>query len=619
MKDVILSSSSPVSVFQLIGNSTGLLKLQIAENYCSSSDEEAPGPNSGPPSGPDRRQGRDAAVRRGFEASLAREALSDDEELHGRRRREHLLLLGGPPGHARGNSADSTLTEGSAARPMQTQMQMQMQMQMQTQMPRPPPPPRLSRPKRPSPRKKAFPSHPQAKKASSPPSRPPPANKSRQVNLSGTEELHLTERDINSFLHPTLDELRKSIKLHNIKRGQVDVAGAVFRAVVGYLGTIEMPKNEKKKEEAQDALALLGGHGGGASASSSLLNIRNCIRRLRVEKKVHTTVLMCIFEDRVTLINHHGLKLAEYPAEEIAFCGMCTDDKRFFGLVTSRIVGREEEEEEEDADADDAMRGGGDEDEDDEDVGEAAGESSSCHVFMTETVSDPAERRRRAMAFHFDSGAGEEAEEDGEGDDGQEFPSDADPIIRVVMSVFGSGGAAGEAARGGVAAAAAAAASAAAASAAEAQVGGLSPAAASQRSVSSNGDSGIGYRVEDQHRLPQQQQQQQQQLPQQQAQRDAADPGQQRLDQLDEEEEEEEEEEEMSIGAASSSAGGGMRSQQVSSMEASPAKSEQGRCGRKRGEGGPSFIIPASINEFVRRRRRRRRGRGRRRGRCRQI
>ncbi len=289
--------------------------------------------------------------------------MSDDED-YARRNRQHKLLPA--PFHARGNSADSTLTEGSHLVPME-------------------PPPRPVRPKRPSPKKKNF--------ASSSPAKLP-AIKSRQVVLGGTEELHLTERDINSFLHPTLDELRKSIKQHNMKKGRVDVGGATYRAIVGYLGTIEMPKQKETTNTDSDG------------TSSSLLNIRNCIRRLRVEKKVHTTVLMCIFRERVTLMNHNGLKLADYPAEEIAFCGMCTDDKRFFGLVTARKTNKDEESE------------------DDE-----VGESSSCHVFMTEAACDLEERDRRAKAFQFDNDEGIEHE--------HEFPDNADPIIRVVMDVFG--------------------------------------------------------------------------------------------------------------------------------------------------------------------------------------
>merc|ERR1719474_2481281 len=72
-------------------------------------------------------------------------------------------------------------------------------------------------------------------------------------------------------------------------------------------------------------------------ASSGLQEIRNCIRRLRVEKKVHTLVLFCIFPSQVVLINHHGLKLAVFAAENIKFCGVYPDDRRFFGLVTSHV------------------------------------------------------------------------------------------------------------------------------------------------------------------------------------------------------------------------------------------------------------------------------------------
>ena len=74
--------------------------------------------------------------------------------------------------------------------------------------------------------------------------------------MSGTEELHLTERDISSFLHPTLDELRKSIKQHNIRRGRVDVGGAVMRAVVGYLGTIEMPEKTPRYQYVNSTIAI---------------------------------------------------------------------------------------------------------------------------------------------------------------------------------------------------------------------------------------------------------------------------------------------------------------------------------------------------------------------------
>ena len=114
-----------------------------------------------------------------------------------------------------------------------------------------------------------------------------------------------------------MKELRKSIKLQNTAKHEAEVTSAILKSVVGYLGTIEMPPKD---------------------GVTGLTAIRNCIRRLRVEKKVHTMVLMCILPDKIALINHHGFKLAEYPSDRVTFCGMYMDDKRFFGLVTSQQV-----------------------------------------------------------------------------------------------------------------------------------------------------------------------------------------------------------------------------------------------------------------------------------------
>ena len=67
----------------------------------------------------------------------------------------------------------------------------------------------------------------------------------------------------------------------------------------------------------------------------SLQAIRSCIRRLRVEKKVHTMVLMGIFVERIVLINHHGVKLAEYPASQVSFCGKSNDNKQVITVAHS--------------------------------------------------------------------------------------------------------------------------------------------------------------------------------------------------------------------------------------------------------------------------------------------
>ena len=45
-------------------------------------------------------------------------------------------------------------------------------------------------------------------------------------------------------------------------------------------------------------------------------------------------VLLCLGEDKISLINARCAKLADYPASLVALCGTCADDKRFFGLVT---------------------------------------------------------------------------------------------------------------------------------------------------------------------------------------------------------------------------------------------------------------------------------------------
>lgn len=71
----------------------------------------------------------------------------------------------------------------------------------------------------------------------------------QKLELNGGQELVMTEQDIRSFLHPTLDELRKSIKLQN-RNTAYDVSGAVYKAVVGYLGTIEMPKENQVRHNS---------------------------------------------------------------------------------------------------------------------------------------------------------------------------------------------------------------------------------------------------------------------------------------------------------------------------------------------------------------------------------
>ena len=87
-----------------------------------------------------------------------------------------------------------------------------------------------------------------------------------------------------------------------------------IRALVGYVGSIEMP-----------ALAR--------PPSWRTQSLKGAVRRLRIEQKMHTSVLMRVSGDGVHLVNASGQTIAQYPADNIVSCGVCPDDKRFFGLM----------------------------------------------------------------------------------------------------------------------------------------------------------------------------------------------------------------------------------------------------------------------------------------------
>lgn len=103
-----------------------------------------------------------------------------------------------------------------------------------------------------------------------------------------------------------------------------------YRAVVGYLGTIEMPKQ--------------------IATSSKLQTVRSCIRKLRQEKRQPTIVLMHILPNCLKLYNSDNVLIAKYPASRLSYVnsnnapsanggssGIVETDMRFFGLVTSAI------------------------------------------------------------------------------------------------------------------------------------------------------------------------------------------------------------------------------------------------------------------------------------------
>lgn len=91
-----------------------------------------------------------------------------------------------------------------------------------------------------------------------------------------------------------------------------------FRVMVGYLGTIEMPKQ--------------------IATSSKLQTVRSCIRKLRQEKRNPALVLMNILPNCLNLLNSNSAILATYPSSRLNYVSSSSDNNsKFFGLVTSAI------------------------------------------------------------------------------------------------------------------------------------------------------------------------------------------------------------------------------------------------------------------------------------------
>lgn len=95
-----------------------------------------------------------------------------------------------------------------------------------------------------------------------------------------------------------------------------------FQVMVGYLGTIEMPKQ--------------------IATSSKLQTVRSCIRKLRQEKRNPALVLMNILPSCLNLLNSNSVILATYPSSRLNYVSSSSDNNsKFFGLVTSAVYQEE--------------------------------------------------------------------------------------------------------------------------------------------------------------------------------------------------------------------------------------------------------------------------------------
>ncbi|KAK3595317.1 hypothetical protein CHS0354_004469 [Potamilus streckersoni] len=163
-----------------------------------------------------------------------------------------------------------------------------------------------------------------------------------------------------------------------------------IKVIVGYIGSIEMPSDANVPHVR-------------------IQSIRNAVRRLRVEQKINTLVLMHVHQEGIALSNATGSTVAEYPVDRIAFSGVCPDDKRFFGIVTLHS--------------------------NDEPDGAASNEnfvrSSSCHVFMVDPEMNAHNiHAQKAKSF------GIRCTVDPHSQRCLEFPRSTTPIIMSISNLY---------------------------------------------------------------------------------------------------------------------------------------------------------------------------------------
>ncbi|XP_064630120.1 regulator of G-protein signaling 12-like isoform X2 [Lineus longissimus] len=210
---------------------------------------------------------------------------------------------------------------------------------------------------------------------------------------SSPYEVVLTPKDLSNILAPTLPLY---INKENVGNSARDVAdeSVSLRVIVGYIGSIEIPTNFSKP-------------------NSHVQMIKNAIRRLRVEQKIHTLVLMEVFSESVKLKNASGTVIATYPSEKVAYSGVCPDDKRFFGIVTVTSVSSDEISSDNGSDHFDHVQ------------------SSSCHVFMVDPeLRTHSAHAQKARSFRIDCTV------DPETQGCLEFPRSSTPILRVLSKLY---------------------------------------------------------------------------------------------------------------------------------------------------------------------------------------
>ncbi|KAH8420905.1 hypothetical protein KR222_009078 [Zaprionus bogoriensis] len=241
----------------------------------------------------------------------------------------------------------------------------------------------------------------------SPQKKPPEAVEPEPVAGAGSAPLPVVQAiPDQSTLHPVLEDaplanLGKCADVANVSAMVRAVgSGALeYRVIVGYLGTIEMPKQ--------------------ISHSSKLQTVRSCIRKLRQEKRQPTIVLMCITPECLRLQSANGGTLATYASARLNYVSSSSEsENRFFGLVTSAVHNTQIEEEFELEDKSNASGG-------------QISISHSCHVFVIDTkLIEHGQHLGRAHEYRL------QCTRDPISNLCLEFPNNSEYVVNLIRSMY---------------------------------------------------------------------------------------------------------------------------------------------------------------------------------------
>ncbi|XP_037820960.1 regulator of G-protein signaling loco-like [Lucilia sericata] len=224
--------------------------------------------------------------------------------------------------------------------------------------------------------------------------------------LGAEVKVTATKRPLSEELKPSLAACSSSTvaNVRAMVRAPLTSAALEYRAVVGYLGTIEMPKQ--------------------ISHSSKLQTVRSCIRKLRQEKRTPSTVLMVILPDCLKLLSNTGNVMATYASSRLNYVSSSSEsENRFFGLVTSAVYSSPPEENDDEEDALNVATHSSNTDH--------ISISNSCHVFVVDTkLCDHAQHLAKAQEFRI------ECTKDPISSLCLEFPNNSEYVVNLIRSMY---------------------------------------------------------------------------------------------------------------------------------------------------------------------------------------